>query len=320
MELCDGVTLRRFIERHYQLNRPIPIDMAAFLASRVCRALAYAHEHCDSLGSPLGIVHRDVCPNNVMITSGGTVKLGDFGIAKANFRPDHEGTILQGKARYMSPEQANFEVTDARSDLFSLGIVLYELLSGVPLFQGDTTMQTISNVTRGPIPPIETLRRDIPEHLLAIVTCGLERPIEKRFQDARTFGYQLEFFLYHDRYGPTNERLEEYLRELFPERFTAAGKSREFVAPDEALDSTVRRRGSSQEHTPLPLQRWATPSIADEETRPATFPAPAPGTRALSATSRDVAPPATSGDVAPPVPDPDPDSAAAGGSRESTLT
>ena len=135
-------------------------------------------------------------------------------------------------------------------------------------------MQTISNVTRGPIPALETLRRNIPEHLLAIVACGLERSIDKRFQDARTFGYQLEFFLYHDRYGPTNERLEEYLRELFPERFTRAGKSSAFEIPDDALDSTVRRRGASLKGTPLPLRKWVAGSIAEEETRSATFPAP----------------------------------------------
>lgn len=230
MELCDGVTLRQFLARHEAKQRRVPVDLAVFIASRVCRALEYAHTLCDPSGRPLGIVHRDICPNNIMITLGGVVKLGDFGIAKASFIPNQEGQILQGKARYMSPEQANFEVTDGRSDLFSLGIVLHETLAGRPLFRDESTVRTILNVRTKPVPPLTEFRDDVPEQLEAILECALARDPARRFQDAASLGYQLEFYLYHDRYGPTNQKLREYIEELFPELYEVGGTAAQQVA------------------------------------------------------------------------------------------
>jgi serine/threonine-protein kinase len=218
MELVDGVTLRAFNERHQKLGRNVPPEIAAFIASRVCRALEYAHKKCDRFGRPLGIVHRDVCPSNIMITYGGVVKLGDFGIAKAKgYFADQEGEVLLGKARYMSPEQASFLPTDPRSDVFSLGVVLHETLAGEPLFLDVSTARIIYNVTKKEVPSIRELRPDVPEQLAAIVAQALERAPERRF-DAADFGYHLEFFLYHDGYGPTNQTLRDYVAELFPEK------------------------------------------------------------------------------------------------------
>ncbi|HTX66103.1 MAG TPA: serine/threonine-protein kinase, partial [Opitutaceae bacterium] len=129
MEFVNGVNLEQFIERHHQLGRPIPIDFAVFIASRVARGLTYAHQRTDRQGRLLHIVHRDVNPKNVMLAYEGDVKLTDFGIAKAlNLMYNEEGKVIPGKDEYCSPEQASYAVTDARADLFSLGIVLTELL------------------------------------------------------------------------------------------------------------------------------------------------------------------------------------------------
>src|SRR5213594_2057906 len=139
MELIRGVNLEQFSEQLAEKQRLLPIDMAVFVASRVVRGLAYAHAKTDREGKPLGIVHRDVSFKNIMIAFEGDVKLTDFGIAKARgFLTDNEGEVVAGKADFMSPEQANFQITDKRSDLFSVGVVLAHLLLGRNIFKGET--------------------------------------------------------------------------------------------------------------------------------------------------------------------------------------
>src|SRR5713226_384685 len=136
MELIRGVNLEQFSEQLTEKERLLPVDIAVFVASRVVRGLAYAHAKTDKDGKTLGIVHRDVSFKNIMIAFEGDVKLTDFGIAKARgFLADNEGEVVAGKADYMSPEQANFQVTDKRSDIFSAGVVLAQLLLGKNIFK-----------------------------------------------------------------------------------------------------------------------------------------------------------------------------------------
>jgi serine/threonine-protein kinase len=218
MEYIDGINLEEFMDRHMELGIEIPINMATFIISRVCRGLEYAHAKKDEAGTPLGVVHRDVSPKNVLITWEGVVKLTDFGIAKAaHFMRNREGEILLGKVQYMSPEQAAYKETDRRSDLFSLGVVMYELLSGKLLFADEDTTVTMTNVIRKPVPPIQKFNPNVPEEVARILHRALERDLEKRYQNAGEMGYDMEYFMYHDRFGPTNVTLAKYLRKLFPE-------------------------------------------------------------------------------------------------------
>src|ERR1700761_3094437 len=137
MELIRGVNLEQFTRQLAQKRRPLPRELAVFITSRVARGLAYAHAKTDKDSKPLGIVHRDVSLKNIMIAFEGDVKLTDFGIAKARgFLQDNEGEVVAGKADYMSPEQADFQITDRRSDLFSTGVVLSNLLMGYNVFKG----------------------------------------------------------------------------------------------------------------------------------------------------------------------------------------
>jgi eukaryotic-like serine/threonine-protein kinase len=217
MEFVRGVNLEQFIDRHLELGRQVPLDMAVFIASRVCRGLSYAHTKRDADGRLLGIVHRDVNPKNVMLAIEGDVKLTDFGIAKAlDLMYNEEGKVIPGKDEYLSPEGASYAVTDGRSDLFPLGIVLTEILLGKNIFRGATRVESRRNILTLPIPKFSTLRDDIDPKLETILHKALERDREKRYQSAFEMLTDLEMYLYSDRYGPTNEKLAVYLAEVFP--------------------------------------------------------------------------------------------------------
>ena len=150
-----------------------------------------------------------------MINYEGVVKLTDFGIAKAaHIMEQKEGSLLVGKASYMSPEQARRETTDHRSDLFSLGAVMYELLTGVSVFRGEDVEETLNNVIRCRIPDPRDFEPKIPPRLVTIVGKALERDRSRRFASAAEMGYELERFMYHNRFGPTNVTLGRYVRRL----------------------------------------------------------------------------------------------------------
>lgn len=217
MEFVRGINLEQFIDRHTELNRPVPLDMAVFIASRVCRGLSYAHTKRDSDGRLLGIVHRDVNPKNVMLAFEGDVKLTDFGIAKAlDLMYNEEGKVIPGKDEYLSPEGASYAVTDGRSDLFSLGIVLTEILLGKNIFRGASRLESRRNILTMTVPQFSTLRADIDPKLEVIIHRALQRDRDKRYQSAFEMLTDLELYLYSDRYGPTNEKLAVYLAEVFP--------------------------------------------------------------------------------------------------------
>jgi serine/threonine-protein kinase len=218
MEYLHGVNLKQFVERHQKLGIEIPIELAAFIISRVCRGLEYAHQKTDRKGRPLNVVHRDISPANIMLTFEGVVKITDFGIAKAaNLMRDREGEVLMGKLRYMSPEQAQYEKTDARSDLFSLGVIFFELITGAVLFEEGDTQTTIDNILYKEILSIGKIKSDVPQELERIVELALQRVAKNRYQTAGKMGYDLEHYMYHNRFGPTNITLEQYLKKIFPE-------------------------------------------------------------------------------------------------------
>ncbi len=219
MEYINGVDLGTFMDRHAELGVQLPVDMATFIISRVCRGLEYAHAKTDREGNALGVVHRDISPGNIMMTWEGVVKVTDFGIAKARkLMKDREGEVLLGKIQYMSPEQAEFKQTDGRSDIFSLGVVMYELLSGQPLFKADNTIVGLRDISMKDITPISEVNPRVPQEVEKLLNKALERDREKRYQNAGDFGYDLEYYMYNNRFGPTNVTLEKYLVKLFPDK------------------------------------------------------------------------------------------------------
>ncbi len=220
MEYVHGITLEDFIKRHLKDNKQIPHELSSFIIARVAKALEYAHSKRGPDGQLLNVVHRDVCPKNIMISSEGVIKLTDFGIAKAkDLMMDKEGELLMGKAPYMSPEQAQFDETDARSDLFSLGIVFHELLTQDRLFEGEETRKILDSVLTDEIPPPREKAGTIPDRLNQIVMKMLKRDPNERYQRAGKLAYDLERFMYEPGFGPTYDKLRDYIKPMFPELF-----------------------------------------------------------------------------------------------------
>jgi serine/threonine-protein kinase len=216
MELIRGVNLEQFAKQLEEKKRVLPKELAVFIVSRVARGLAYAHAKNDSQGKPLGIVHRDVSFKNIMIAFEGDVKLTDFGIAKARgFLVDNEGEIVAGKADYMSPEQASFQVTDKRSDIFSAGVVLAHLLLGKNIFKAGSPEESRQRMIKMPIPDFRTMDNRIDDRLNEILHRALSRQLDKRYAAADELLFDLEHYIYHSGYGPTNETMGRYMRELF---------------------------------------------------------------------------------------------------------
>jgi serine/threonine-protein kinase len=233
MELIRGVNLDQFTDQLTDKIKVLPRELAVFIASRVARGLAYAHAKTDRDGKPLGIVHRDVSYKNIMIAFEGDVKLTDFGIAKAQgFLTDQEGEVVAGKADSMSPEQADFQITDKRSDLFSTGVVLANLLLGRNIFKGDTADESRRRILNQPIPDFRALDARIDDKLNDILHHCLARDLARRYACADDLMFDLEYYMYHDGYGPTNETLGKFIRELFGQE---AGRTK----PAQALEKTV---------------------------------------------------------------------------------
>src|SRR5580692_10593717 len=158
MEYVGGQNIEQFLDKHRQMNKQVPVDLAAFIVSRVARGLTYAHQKRDRDGHHLNIVHRDIGPKNVLMGYEGDVKLTDFGIAKAlNLMYNEEGKVIAGKDEYLSTEQANYAVTDARADLFPLGIVLTETLLGKNIFRSPDRAVSRKNILGLQIPKFGTL-------------------------------------------------------------------------------------------------------------------------------------------------------------------
>src|SRR5579885_408901 len=188
MELVDGKNLRQFISKCNELKQGFPIPLAVYIAEQVASGLYYAHTYKDKItGEPLNIVHRDISPQNVLISYEGNVKVIDFGIAKAttNLESTRAG-VIKGKPSYLSPEQISGDVLDGRSDLFALGIVLWEMLVGRKLFAGENELAVLKLIEacQTHVKPPSTYNSKVPKELDAIVMKMLSKSVDKRYQTA----------------------------------------------------------------------------------------------------------------------------------------
>jgi eukaryotic-like serine/threonine-protein kinase len=198
MEFVDGVDLKAILEWRRRLGRPLTIGQTIYIIMDVCKALGYAHELVDpETGEPMGIVHRDVSPPNVLISRSGEVKLADFGLAKAASQLETtDPGVVKGKMSYLSPEAARGEEVDSRADIFSVGILLYEMLTGKKLFYGESDYQTVELVRAAKIPSIARQNVEVESELEEICRKALARRVEDRFQTANDLQEALAHYLF----------------------------------------------------------------------------------------------------------------------------
>jgi serine/threonine-protein kinase len=216
MEYLLGKDLSSVMRLLRAAKSSMPPGVATFIAQQVATGLHHAHTLRNGAGTPLAIVHRDVTPSNIMLLYGGTVKVLDFGIAKASTAArttEAEGGGVKGKFGYLSPEQARATDVDARADVFALGVTMWEMLAGRRLFSGKNELETLRNVLQKPVPPPSTMRPGISAELDRVVLRALERDREGRYQSAQELADDCEQILRDQRYE--SQSLRRLLDDLF---------------------------------------------------------------------------------------------------------
>jgi len=226
MEHVHGEDLRGIVRQMRKKGViEFPLEHAIEIMLGVTSGLAYAHERRDLDGSPLNIVHRDISPQNVVVTFSGDVKVVDFGIAKSDTKMamamETQSGKLKGKVPYMSPEQARGEVLDARSDVFAVGVMLFELTTGRRLFKGQSEFETLKLICEREYPRPSAVHPGYPPELEAIVMKALEKDRSQRYQSARDVQQALEDFVRRERIPVSNVALTQYMQSLFEEKLQA---------------------------------------------------------------------------------------------------
>jgi eukaryotic-like serine/threonine-protein kinase len=220
MEYVHGKNLKQILHRAKQMNLPMTIEKAVTVASKICKALDYAHRKADMAGNPLKLVHRDVSPQNVLISYEGEVKLVDFGIAKAASQASiTRAGALKGKILYMSPEQAWGKPIDHRSDIYSVGNLLYEMVTSRKLFAGQTEVEILKKVRDPKIVAPSHYAKDMPAELEKIILKALDVDPDKRYQDASSMKRALDKYLFKRKVALGALNLGSYVQNLFQDEF-----------------------------------------------------------------------------------------------------
>ncbi|MDB4982986.1 MAG: Serine/threonine-protein kinase Pkn6, partial [Myxococcales bacterium] len=245
MELVQGKPLSAIVRKAAKEGSPLTPALAAYVIAQAANGLGYAHDLVDADGRPLGVVHRDVSPQNILVSFEGAVKMIDFGIARALGRVSQTNPGgLKGKIEYMSPEQASSEEVDRRADVFALGVVLWEAITGKHLFRRETELATMRAIVDEPIPPVSDVTPIAPE-LDAIVTRALQKRREDRFQSAQEMALALERYAFSSE-GFSPLQLGSYIKQIFDVEFAQWKKT-----VTSALDLEVKPSGQSGTRFPV---------------------------------------------------------------------
>jgi TonB family protein len=215
MEYVDGSDLKTILRKAQEHDQPMSVELALFIASKIASALDYAHRKRDFQDQEMGLVHRDVSPQNVLISEEGDIKLCDFGIAKAASKASHtQAGALKGKLQYMSPEQAWGRAIDRRSDIFALATVLYEMLTGRKLFAGDNELSILDQVREARVAAPSVINDEVTPEVDRIVAKALAKDPTERYQTAGEMARDLDAVLYSFKPTPTSADLAIYMHRL----------------------------------------------------------------------------------------------------------
>jgi eukaryotic-like serine/threonine-protein kinase len=250
LEYLHGVPLSRVLVRAARAGRPLDIRLAAGLIAQCCAGLHHAHELRGSDGVPLDVVHRDISPPNIFVTASGAAKVLDFGVAKAQGASEKTRTgTVKGKNAYMSPEQVRGQPMDRRSDLFSLGIVLWEALTAQRLFMREVDFETFRAITQGDVPDVRSVRPEVPAELAEVVQRSLALHPDDRYASALELGDAIVASL-AGMGGPASEReISSFVRKQFV---------RELNAREQLLTATATSAPSQRADT-IPDEPTGTP-------------------------------------------------------------
>jgi serine/threonine protein kinase len=242
MECVEGKDVKDILRKLAEKRKLLPTEYAVYIAHEMCKGLDYAHKRTDMQGSPLGIVHRDVSPSNILVSYSGEVKVADFGIAKAQISAyNTKGGVLKGKFEYMSPEQASGETLTHQADIFATGIILHEMLTGRRLFKTDSDVKTLEKIKAADVERPSKLNPGVPKRLDDIVMRALAVDRSDRFEDARELQNALLEFMYPATPDLTRENLGHFLTELF---------SAEIRTERDRLESGTKVAAELREHAP----------------------------------------------------------------------
>jgi TonB family protein len=215
MEYIDGFDLKTILRQGQERDNPLNVELALFIASKIAAALDYAHRKKDYEEKEMGLVHRDVSPQNVLISQEGDIKLCDFGIAKAASKASHtQAGALKGKLQYMAPEQAWGRNIDRRSDVFALATVLFEMLTNRKLFSGDNELSILEQVREAQVQPPSLYNDEVTPEIDKVVLKALQKDPANRYQTAGEMARDLDAILYSFRPTPTSADLAIYMHRL----------------------------------------------------------------------------------------------------------
>jgi len=253
MEFVDGTNLKNIIESLKSTKQQLKVEETGFIALELCKGLAHAHNKKDQGQHHLGIVHRDVSPPNVLISIEGEVKITDFGLAKAKSQVETtDPGIVKGKFGYLSPEAAFGEQVDARTDVFAVGIMMWEMLTGERRFLGETDVETLQQVRKNENQPLAKYRNDVPPAYEAIIRKALATDIEKRYQTAEELAMALAGFLFSYGKPITNFQIAHYVRTVRQQARPKPHTEKD-AAVEEAVQQAVNRIVSLEEVEDLDL-------------------------------------------------------------------
>jgi len=222
MEYVSGVALNLLVRKITEQGIKVPVGVAVGIIAQACAGAHAAHELTDRSGQPANLVHRDLTPHNLMITESGHVKILDFGVAKASSNQDKTETgMLKGKLPYMSPEQLWQAEIDRRSDVFTLGVVFWELLSGTRLFARDAEVATINAVLNSTLPNLQTTRSDVPEALVGVALSALEKDVKKRVASAEQFRVALLDWARTERIDFSEDTIKAFVSDVLGDSLAA---------------------------------------------------------------------------------------------------